>query len=32
LADEQGVIEVEEMQSDNKKMFLQNLKKNVAKH
>ena len=29
LADEQGVIEVEEMQVDKRKLFFQNLNKNV---
>ena len=32
LADEQGVIEVEEMQIDNRKLFFQNLSKSTVKH
>ena len=32
LADEQGVIEVEEMQVDKRKLFFQNLNKNVEKN
>ncbi len=32
LADEQGVIEVEEMKIDNRKLFFQNLSKFSVKH
>jgi hypothetical protein len=32
LEDEQGVIEVEEMQSDNRKIFFKNLNKSLAKN